>query len=96
MEIGNVSISQYGDYSSGNYGAHAMQVSIGSFAVWFSYNTIVAFKTPGEPIRVHKNVWGTTTGKHLNAIDSGEKKSRLDSEDFKKELTKALKKYKLA
>lgn len=95
MEIGNVSIQNYGRYSSDNYGAHSMQVSIGDFTVWFSYNTVVAFQAPGKMMRVHENVWGTTTGKHINAIDGGDKKSRLKSEDFDKEFQASLKKHKL-
>jgi hypothetical protein len=44
---------------------------------------------------VHENVWGTTTGKHLNAIDGGDKKSRLKSAEFEKELNDALFKHNL-
>jgi hypothetical protein len=95
MEIGNVRIKSYGNYSSDNYGAHAMQVRIGGFAVWFSYNTVVAFQAPGNAIRVRENSWGTTTGKHLNAIDGGEKAGRLSGEKFEKELEAALKKHNL-
>jgi hypothetical protein len=95
MEIGNVRIRSYCNYASGNYGAHAMQVRIGGFCVWFSYDTIVAFQAPGSGTRVSKNYWGTTTGKHLNSIDGGDKKSRLDSDEFNKQLEEALKKHNL-
>lgn len=51
---------------------------------WFSYSTCVAFQAMGHTY-VRKNVWGTTTGKHLNAIDGGDrqaKEKRLDQADF--------------
>lgn len=52
-------------------------VEAGSLTLWFSYKTPVAFWTEETGIVVCENVWGTTTGKHLNAIDGGDKKSRL-------------------
>ena len=51
-----------------------------------SYNTIVAFDGP-KGLVVCENCWGSTTGKHLNWI-SRDKKSRLSSEQFDKELEK--------
>jgi len=76
------SISNYGQYSSDNYGAHTLRVEVGPLTIWFSYRTPVAFRAPGVPRVVHKNVWGRTTGKHLNWIDGGDKKSRVESEVF--------------
>jgi len=49
---------------------------------WFSYNTLVAFEKGCESIVVRQNDWGTTTGKHLNAIDGGDKKVRLTAAAF--------------
>lgn len=48
---------------------------------YFSYKTLVAFRHDGE-VTVRENDWGPTTGKHLNAIDGGDKKRRLPSERF--------------
>jgi hypothetical protein len=73
-------ISSYGPYS-GNYGTHCMQVEIGSVTLYFSYQTLIAFSTPEGRV-VSKNCWGPTTGKHLNSIDGGDKKSRLDRDEF--------------
>ena len=48
-----------------------------------SYNTIIAFEVDGM-ITARQNVWGSTTGKHLNWIDGGDKNSRYDTEGFNK------------
>lgn len=87
-------ISNYGRYSSGNYGAHSLMVDIGPLRLWFSYDTIVAFadvKTGGKII-VRQNDWHSTTGKHLNWI-SLDKKSRLPSADFEAKLKEVLASY---
>ena len=80
-------ISNYGNYSSSNYGAHTLQVDVGPLSVWFSYKTPVAFRAPGIPIVVRKNEWGPTTGKHLRWIDgetSKTAKTRVSSEEFER------------
>lgn len=75
-----VSISNYGDYSSDNYGAHSLRVNFGNLTLYFSYKTVIAFSTPGD-IKVSENLWGPTTEKHLNWIDGGDKKTRLKRDD---------------
>lgn len=51
--------------------------------LYFSYQTLVAFKVPGYQLVSVENRWGTTTGKHLNWI--GEPKdARLSLDDFEK------------
>lgn len=77
-------ISSYGNYSSDNYGAHCLCVSMGPITVWFSYKTPVAFQVDGSPKVVRQNEWGPTTGKHLNAIDGGDKKARVDAQTFER------------
>ena len=77
-------VSSYGNYSSSNYGAHTLRFDIGGFTFWYSYKTLVAFKSPNNPFVVHSNIWGPTTGKHLNMIDGGRKKDRVDSETFER------------
>jgi hypothetical protein len=90
-----VSIRNYGDYSSNNYGAHSLEVTIGDLRLWFSYDTVIAFHVPGQSRMVRQNDWSSTTGKHLNWIDDGDKKARLPSEEFEKELNATLKKHHL-
>jgi hypothetical protein len=74
-------ISNYGQYSSSNYGAHTLMVNVGGVRLWYSYSTLVAF-ADGNQFCVCENVWGTTTGKHINWIDGGRKSERLSHEDF--------------
>ncbi len=90
-----VSMRSYGNYSSDNYGAHAMQVDIGKIRLYFSYQTVIAFHEDGHCVKVRQNDWSTTTGKHLNAIDGGNKKNRLPGAEFEKELSALLKLYNL-
>ena len=87
------SFSTYGNYSSDNYGAHALtfQDANGN-QFWFSYQTLVAFEPANGPRRVLRNYWKTTTGKHLNQIDGGDtraKKARLSHDAFKAALKEA-------
>ena len=59
-------------------------VVIDGVMVWFSYQTPIAVERDGKLI-IRKNEWGTTTGKHLNAIDGGSRqarKTRVSSEEF--------------
>lgn len=75
----------YGDYSSTNYGAHALRFDFpDNRVIWFSYKTPVAFRGADGRRLVRVNDWSTTTGKHLNAIDGGDKKSRVKGDDFER------------
>lgn len=56
------------------------RVQIGHLTVWFSYETIVAFRTPQTGLVATENVWGPTTGKHLNWIC--DKRQRIPREEF--------------
>ena len=85
----------YGNYSSSNYGAHSLVISIGKLSLWFSYDTVIAFEDGGQDIQVSENNWGPTTGKHLNILDGGNKKTRLDSAVFEHNLEAVLAKYNL-
>ena len=91
----NVNIRTYGEYSSENYGAHCLKVDIGCLRLWFSYQTVVAFSN-GDGRKVRENEWSTTTGKHLNWIDGGDKKNRLPGAEFERQLNNVLKKHHLA
>ena len=85
----------YGNYSSDNYGAHTQKIWIGDLTLYFSYDTVVAFRAPGQYRKVCENMWGPTTGKHLNWIDDGNKAGRLESEQFAKELSETLEAHNL-
>ncbi|MFH1011786.1 MAG: hypothetical protein V1784_11205 [bacterium] len=68
--------SEYGS------GAHAIRVDVGRLSIWYSYDTVVAIQDGNGALHVSENCWSTTTGKHLNAIDDGDKKSRVPRADF--------------
>lgn len=83
-------ITNYGQYSSDNYGVNSLRVSFPlGLELYYSYETIVAF-SGRDGLKVRQNDWSTTTGKHLNWIDGGEKKSRLNSETFENMLIEEL------
>lgn len=69
----------YGRYSSDNYGVHTLCFcdTYGN-EFWYSYSTLVAFCIKGE-FHIHKNIWGTTTGKHLNWINTSAKREDTDT-----------------
>lgn len=77
-------IESYGEYSSSNYGAHALLVAVDNLSIWFSYQTPVAFQRGHGPIVARQNDWGSTTGKHLNWIDGGNKKARVSGAEFER------------
>lgn len=77
--------------SSGNYGLNSLVFYTSEGTFWFSYKTLVAFYKLGGSKVVHENIWGPSTGKHLDAIDGGDKKDRVSSEDFNRLYQEAFK-----
>lgn len=60
--------------------------------LWYSYATCVAFAFNGART-VSENQWSNTTGRHLAAIDGGDKsakRARVDSDTFARKLGEAL------
>ena len=87
QENKTVKFENYGRYSSDNYGCHSLKFTdTKNQQFWFSYKTLIAFYAPDKSrlwsTFVRQNDWSTTTGKHLNWIDNGNKKERLTSEQF--------------
>jgi len=70
--------SSYGKVNDAN----TLRFDVSGYTFWYSYKTLVAFKAPNHPLVVHENIWGTTTGKHLNLIDGGRKQERIDASNF--------------
>jgi len=85
----------YGEYKSKNYGVNTMALRVGTFEVFFSYNTVVAFRDDMQFV-IRQNDWGSTTGKHLNWLDMGNKKARVPGAIFKEMLNDVLKKHELS
>jgi len=77
----NVAIEHYTGRST-----DAHRVSIGGASIWFSYRTPIAFAYNGETV-VRENDWSTTTGRHLNEIDGGDKSSRVSGDEFIRQLS---------
>lgn len=73
-----------------NSALNAQVVSIGNVDFYFSYQTIVAVAYMGMRY-VCKNQWSVTTGKHLNWIDGGNKKARIEPEEFETFVREAIK-----
>ena len=46
-------------------------VTVGDLTIAFSYTTPIGFHYPGRGWTVRENVWGPTTGRHLNHLDDG-------------------------
>lgn len=73
-----------------NYGTiNKNKVSIGGLALFFSYETIVAFHSNSTGLVCSANSWSMTTGKFLNEIEPDHKK-RVSYEVFQEKLKKAL------
>ena len=57
------------------------RVFVDDFCFWFSYETIVAYKSPNGQTVCSANKWTKTTGKHLNEIEP-DKTKRLKADKF--------------
>ena len=67
-----------------NTAKNAPYVKVNGVTFYLSYETVVAVSY-GMGLKVIKNYWGPTTGKHLNWISS-DHSIRLDDADFQKEV----------
>lgn len=77
-------------YCKNTTGQNALRFDLGDVTVWYSYKTIVAFRDSFGKRYVRQNDWGPTTGKHLNAIDGGDKKARIPGDEFERKLRTCL------
>lgn len=46
-------------------------VEVGPLTVWFSYQTPIAYRAFDGEVHVCVNVWGQTTGRHINLVAEG-------------------------
>lgn len=65
------------------YSPNFFKLTLPNQTLWFSYNTLIAFKIGSREQVIHENIWGNTTGNHLNQINP-DKDLRVDKETFKK------------
>lgn len=65
---------------------------MGGIEFYYSYETIVAYAEPIDGLVCSENVWGTTTGKHLNWIQP-DKKFRVKHDKFQEMLKAAIERH---
>ena len=58
-----------------------MFTDVNNVDYYFSYKTLVAFNHKSTGLVIRENLWGNTTGKHLNWIDA-DKSKRVDTPTF--------------
>jgi len=67
----------------------AIYVDFMNVTFFMSYKTCIAFDSVSTGLVVQDNIWGNTTGAHLNAIDGGDllaKSKRVNSRQFAEKL----------
>lgn len=69
-------------YGSRDDGKNTTRIDFGNIELYFSYETLVAYRDEVDGLVVCQNKWSMTTGKHLNDIDGGNKEARLPKREF--------------
>lgn len=82
-------VTGYGQYSNDNYGVNALRVDLDTIDLYYSCQTIVAYSDNADGLVCCVNVWGVTTGKHLNWIEP-DKTRRVERGKFESMLESAL------
>ena len=86
-------VESYGEYSSKNYGLHCLKVIFPDvITLFYSYDTIIAYRDTQDDFVMSQNIWGKTTEGHMNMLES-EKKNRIPHEEFEKKLQAALERH---
>ena len=76
------------NYARGNNNK-AIYIEYLNVTFYMSYNTCIAFSSVSTGLVIQDNIWGNTTGAHLNAIDGGDllaKSKRVNSRQFASKL----------
>ena len=79
-------------------GSNFANVRFTELAIYTSYSTVIGFWTQFTGTVVRENSWGSTTGKHMNALDGGSKEAkaaRLPRAEFERRLAEVLKEHNL-
>ena len=74
-------------------GEKGKRVEIGDIVLFFSYKTLVGFKTPRDGVVCCENIWGSVTGGHLNCIEP-DHSLRLDPPTFMIKVDKLMGRFK--
>lgn len=70
----------YRTNANGNVINNFRIIELGDVTIYYSYKTVIGFYTPKHGLVASENVWGTTTGKHLNLFSNYEE--RIPREKF--------------
>lgn len=73
---------------SSSHNGKLTQLKIGDIMIHFSYETPIQYYTPETGIVTTENVWGPTTGRHLNAISNPQ--DRIPWKEFQDRITQDL------
>jgi hypothetical protein len=69
------------------------EVTIGSLDLYYSYETVIAFRD-GVGLKVSQNCWSNTTGRHISLLES-DKAKLIKSDLFDDMLLEAMKRHNL-
>jgi hypothetical protein len=88
-EKSTLKFGYYRTKSSGNIDYNSPFIKFGGLKLYYSYQTVIAFKTPNTGLVICENVWSRATGMHLNKIDR-DKSKRVDFDTFRVQLENVL------
>lgn len=83
-------LPSFSTYCDNTTKGNALVFCVDGVDIYYSYQTPVAFRTADGVTVVRENAWGPTTGKHLNAIDGGDraaKAARVSGAEFERMLS---------
>ena len=86
-----MNLPEFESYSENTDNWNCLKLYLQNVTLWNSNHTPVAFRKSGSPLVVRENDWNTTTGKHLNWIDGGNKSARINGAEFERQLAEAVK-----
>jgi len=79
------------EFKSPERNTKAHRICVCDVYIYFSYDTAVACNPPYAPSFQRENVWGPTTGRHLNEWGFNRPGiAKLDEDEFERRLTLAI------
>jgi hypothetical protein len=85
--MNKITLKNYG-HNTKSKNPNTNMVTVGDVQLYFSYETVIAFRYAGK-LYVSENIWSRTTGKHLSYIDS-DKSRRIKHDQFLRLLNNAM------
>jgi len=78
----------FGKYAG--WSGYGHSITLGGIKLYLSWDTIIAFRDGLNGLVVSENIWGSSSGYHLNSIETNHDK-RIPYVKFRKKLIEALK-----